>query len=156
MKTWTLRFRAVDKKNLMEIRDGLKSIETRAATEKYRDIKRGDTLILVCGKQRIERVVGNLKIFKTINALFQSVPFRKIMPSAESEEEARNIYYSYPGYREKIRKYGIIAMTVRNSQPKKKRLSEKDKKILDTAAQRLAEILVMQIDEENLKKKKGR
>jgi len=156
MKTWTLRFRAADKKNLTEIKDGLKSIETRAATEKYRGIKRGDTLILVCGKQRIERLVGHVKIFKTINALFQSVPFRKIMPSAESEEEARNIYYSYPGYREKIRKYGIIAMTIKNDEPKKKKLSERDKEILNTAAQRLAEIFVMQIDEENLKKKRAR
>ena len=75
MKTWTLRFRAKNKRNLLEIKEGLKSIETRAATDKYRDIKRGDVLVLVCGKQRIERQVGNVRIFKTINALFRKVPF---------------------------------------------------------------------------------
>ena len=156
MKTWTLRFRAKDKKNLIEIEEGLKSIETRAATEKYKDIKRGDTLILVCGKRRIERQVGNVKIFKTMNALFQWVPFRKIMPSAESEEEARNIYYSYPGYREKIQKYGIIAMTIKTNKPEKKKLSLRDKKIIEAAAQKLADILVMQIDEKNLTKGKAK
>lgn len=35
MKTWTLRFRAVDKKNFDEVKNGSKPIETRAATIKY-------------------------------------------------------------------------------------------------------------------------
>jgi hypothetical protein len=38
----------------------------------------------------------------------------------------------------------------------KKKLSEEDKKILDAAAQRLADILVMQIDEKNLRKRKAK
>ena len=121
MKTWTLRFRAKNKRNLLDIKEGLKSLETRAATDKYRDIKRGDVLVLVCGKQRIERQVGNVRIFKTINALFRKVPFKKIMPSAQSEEEARNIYYSYPGYREKIKKHGIIAMTIKTDKNSKEK-----------------------------------
>ncbi|MFZ4500561.1 MAG: hypothetical protein ACOYMZ_03695 [Minisyncoccia bacterium] len=55
MKTWTLRFRAVDKKNFDEVKNGSKPIETRAATVKYQPIEVGDTLLFVCGKERLAR-----------------------------------------------------------------------------------------------------
>ncbi len=46
-KEWVLRFRVVDKDNFLEIENGLKVVETRAATPKYREVKTGDTLVIV-------------------------------------------------------------------------------------------------------------
>ena len=112
LKTWTLRFRVVDRDNFLEVKKGLKTIETRAATDKYRAIKRGDIIIFVCGKSRIKRIVKSVKIFRTITSMTNTIPFRRIMPSVDSIDNMRNAYYGYPGYREKIRKYGIIAFKI--------------------------------------------
>ncbi len=112
MKTWILRFRVIDRENFLEIKQGLKTIETRAATEKYRSIKRGDVLVFVCGKQKMKRVVKSVAIFRSIDIMTTRIPFRKIMPSIESIGGLRDVYYGYPGYREKIKKWGIIAFKI--------------------------------------------
>ena len=57
MKTWTLRFRAIDKKNFEELRSGIKAVETRAASVKYQPIKKGDVLIFTCGKDRFSKTI---------------------------------------------------------------------------------------------------
>ena len=112
MKKWILRFRAVDKNNFIEIKNGKKVIETRAATPKYRQIKEGDILEIVCGNQRIQKKIKRVHIFKSIGGMIKAIPFHKIMPSVKSLSEMRQIYYSYPGYREKLKKHGVIAFEI--------------------------------------------
>ena len=56
-KTLILRFRSHDRKNFLEIKRGDKWVETRAAIERYAQIKKGDKLIFVCGKERFSKVV---------------------------------------------------------------------------------------------------
>ncbi|HTP57050.1 MAG TPA: hypothetical protein VMJ72_02085, partial [Candidatus Paceibacterota bacterium] len=102
--------RAVDRRNFDEIRGGLKSVETRAATVRYRDIQKGDMLVIVCGTARITKNVKRVRHFASIAAMFKAIPFKRIMPSARSAAEARGTYYGYPGYKEKIRKFGIAAL----------------------------------------------
>ncbi|MBI5913245.1 hypothetical protein HY839_02260 [Candidatus Azambacteria bacterium] len=46
-RTIRLKFRAKNRDIFEAIRDGRKKVETRAATEKFRDIKSGDTVTLV-------------------------------------------------------------------------------------------------------------
>ncbi|MDP2598950.1 MAG: hypothetical protein Q8P49_03915 [Candidatus Liptonbacteria bacterium] len=111
-KIWTLRFRAVDKKNFDELRRGLKTVETRAATERYGNIKKGDILRIVCGKKKLEKKVRWVRSFKSIAALTKEVPYKRIDPSLSSLAEVVRMYHSYPGYKEKIRKFGIVAMGV--------------------------------------------
>ena len=38
-----------------------------------------------------------------------AIDYKKIMPSVRSQEEMRAIYYSYPGYEEKIGTHGLVA-----------------------------------------------
>ena len=64
-----LRFRAINKDIFKAIRNGKKKVETRAATERYRNIKIGDTIKLICGKYSFEMKVKKVKIYKTITAL---------------------------------------------------------------------------------------
>lgn len=113
MKTWTLRFRAVDKNNFEDVRSGLKSVETRAASVKYQPIQKGDTLTFVCGKDRFSKTITKKMHFKSIDAMFKKIPFKKIMPDLDSEEESITRYYSYPNYREKIEKFGILAFELK-------------------------------------------
>ena len=109
MTKHTLRFRAVNKDIFLDIKNGRKTVETRAATEKYRIIKAGDTLILVCGKEKLNKKIKKVKIFKTIKTLIRVYPLKKIMPDLSSVEEWQKELYTYPHYKEKIKKFGLIA-----------------------------------------------
>jgi ASC-1-like (ASCH) protein len=112
MRKFILRFRVTDKANFIEIKNGLKVIETRAATLKYREIKVGDMLVIVCGKQRLERKVKRVLTFTSIGSMVKRIPYKKIMPSVNSLAELRQIYYGYPGYKEKLKKHGVIAFDI--------------------------------------------
>lgn len=110
IKKIILRFRVLDKDNFNEIKNELKTVETRAATVRYKDIKKGDIIIIVCGKQRITKQVKRVRHFKTIENMLKTLPLKKIMPSVKSVADARKIYYSYPNYKEKIKEFGLVAL----------------------------------------------
>jgi len=42
--------------------------------------------------------------------MLKAISFKKIMPWVKSIADARKTYYSYPGYKEKIKKFGIVAL----------------------------------------------
>lgn len=113
MKTWTLRFRAINKKNFEELRSGIKSVETRAASIKYQPIEKGDTLIFVCGKDKFSKIITKKTHFKSIKSMFKKIPFKKISPDLDSEKQAEERYYSYPNYKEKIKEFGILAFELK-------------------------------------------
>jgi ASC-1-like (ASCH) protein len=55
MKKHILKIGEKDKINFDLIRNGEKKIETRANTEKYQKIEKGDFLIFTCGNEKIEK-----------------------------------------------------------------------------------------------------
>lgn len=105
-----LKFRAENGDIFEAIRDGRKKIETRAATEKFRDIKRGDTVMLACGQNKLEKTVKHSEVFKTIGALLKKYAVKEINPACATEKELREMYHSFPDYKEKIKKHGLIAL----------------------------------------------
>lgn len=109
MKTWTMRFRAVDKDNFDEVRSGLKSVETRAATVKYVPIEIGDRIKFVCGKDSFTKTIKKKYHFKTVATMVKKIPLEKIMPDVATLAEMNKRYAGYPGYTEKIKKNGIFA-----------------------------------------------
>lgn len=113
MKSWTLRFRAVDKENFNDLKRGKKSVETRAASVRYQPIEKGDTLVFVCGKEKFSKRITKKMHFKSIDAMFKKISFKKIMPDLGSEAEAKARYGSYPNYKEKIKQSGILAFELK-------------------------------------------
>ena len=113
MKTKILRFRRKDAADFERIRVGIKSVETRAASPKYQSLEMEDTLVFVCGKDRFSKIIKKKYHFKSIRAMFQRIPFKKIWPEAKSAKEPEKIYYSYPNYEEKIKKFGIFAFELK-------------------------------------------
>lgn len=109
-KNLTLRFRAIDKDIFEAVRDGRKEVETRAASPKFRHIKSGDIIKCVCGKDIFEKKVRKAEIFKTIIGMLKRYKIKQINPFVNSQKELKKVYYSFPNYREKIKKYGLIAM----------------------------------------------
>jgi ASC-1-like (ASCH) protein len=112
-KTGTLRFRRINKDIFDAIRSGKKKVETRAATVKYRDIQTGDKLAFVCGKERFEKTIKRATIFKTIPAMLRVYRVPDIAPNLSTVKELRDLYYGFPGYREKIKEYGLIALELK-------------------------------------------
>ena len=108
MKKWTLRFRAVDKKNFDEVKNGLKPIETRAGTIKFQPIPVGDTLTFVCGEDRCTKKIIKRFHWPDIDSMVKEVDFKKIMPSVQSVDEMKKAYTSYPDYEKKIKEYGLL------------------------------------------------
>ena len=113
MKSWTLRFREIDKKNFDQVKNGSKPVETRAATVKYQPIKVGDKLVFVCGKEKFEREVVSKRHFQSIDEMITEIPYTNIMPNVNSVEELKAAYHSYNGYEEKIREFGLFAFELK-------------------------------------------
>jgi len=109
MKQYTLRFRAKDKFNFLDLKRGAKNIETRAGTPKYRQVTAGDKLIIVCGKDKVTKTVKKTHHFRSLGALLKHFPLKRINPDLNTIAEARKRWYSYPGYKERIKQYGIVA-----------------------------------------------
>src|SRR3989338_2693447 len=102
-----LRFREENRDIFDAIKDGRKKIETRAATKKYQKIKAGDVLVFVCGKDRFEKPIWSVRFFKTISAMLKKYRVRQINPNVKNEKELVKMYYDFPKYKEKIKKFGL-------------------------------------------------
>jgi len=109
MKRHILKIREIDKVFFDVIKDGRKTIETRAATPQYRKIERGDILIFRCGEQEIEKRVKETYLFKNIDELLNRFDLSNIMPHISSKNEAKKAWHSFPNYQEKISEHGLIA-----------------------------------------------
>ncbi len=88
-------------------------METRAATVRYENIKAGDKIEFVCGKQKFSKIAKKVKVYKSIAALVRAYGFKIINPNIGSAKELRELYYTFPGYREKIKKSGLIAIELK-------------------------------------------
>jgi ASC-1-like (ASCH) protein len=105
----TLKIREIDRVVFDSIRNHEKTVETRAATAKYRKIAKGDTLVFTCCGDNLEMKVTNVELFKTIEEMAGKINFKKVMPFAGSIEAMKMIYFSFPDYEKKIEEYGLIA-----------------------------------------------
>ena len=113
MKRHTLRFRAVDRATFDDIRDGRKRVETRAATVKYKNIASGDIVVFVCEKDRFERIVATAGHFASVDDVLKKFSVADINARAADRDGLLKMYHGFPGYEEKIRQFGIMALTVK-------------------------------------------
>ena len=111
-KKYTLRFRAVNRDIFEAIKSSKKKVETRAATVKYQNIKKGDVLVFVCDNKRFSRKVKQVKFFKGVGPMLKVFKIKDIMPDLDSRTDLERAYYSYPGYKEKINKFGLVVLGV--------------------------------------------
>jgi len=112
MNRHTIKFRAADKDIFEAIRTGKKKIETRAGTVKNAKIQKGDLLFFSCGKEKFERKVKGVESFASIDDLLQKYKPKQINPKLKTVEETYTMYYSFPGYKDKIKEFGIIAFAL--------------------------------------------
>ncbi len=109
MKTHRIVLRETDRELFDQIKSGQKSIETRAATPRYIKIEAGDELKFVCGNDEIIKSVMAVAHYDTVESIFHSADWNKVMPGVDSLDDAKRIYYSFPQYEEKIDLHGLRA-----------------------------------------------
>ncbi|MFH1193271.1 MAG: hypothetical protein V1656_03065 [Candidatus Jorgensenbacteria bacterium] len=110
---YTHRFRAVDRDIWEAIKRGAKKVETRAATPRYQKIAVGDRVALVCGKSRFIRHVRKVHHFRSVAALTKKYKLSAINPNCKTLKELNAMYLSFPGYKEKLKRYGIVAFELK-------------------------------------------
>ncbi len=101
-------FREVDRTNFEEVRSGLKTIETRAGTEKYRAVKVGDEITFECGGDTFTKKVAQIYHWPSPESMLEEISLSKVMPDLQTIEQVKERYASYPGYEEKIKEAGIL------------------------------------------------
>lgn len=111
MTKYILRIRKVDKIVFDSIKNNKKLIETRAATGRYRKIKKGDILVFTCQGKKLEKQIKDIKYFKSIDQMLKQIDFKKIMPYIDSIDKVKEVYYTY--YKEKIKESGLVAFWVK-------------------------------------------
>ena len=109
--------RKIDKIVFDSIKNGSKSIETRAATDKYKKIEVGDILEFKCEDKHLAKEITKIQHFKTIDEMVKTISFKEVMPFVGSIEEMKEVYYSFPDYKEKIGEYGLLAFSMSKSKP---------------------------------------
>ena len=105
----TLRFAKTNIETWKFIKNGKKKVETRAGTVKYLKLQKGDTLVLSCGGSKLKKKIKNIRHFKTVVSLIKKYKPGVINPGCSTIKDMEAMYYSYPGYKEKIKKFGILA-----------------------------------------------
>lgn len=103
-----LEFREVNRDLFEAIRDGRKKIETRAGGKGYEKIRPGDAVELACGGDSFSRRIAGIKRFPDIVALLSEYDPKEINPACSSAKEIEEIYSSFPGYKERLEKYGLL------------------------------------------------
>lgn len=112
-KKYILPIREVDREIFNLIKIGEKKIETRAGGPKYRNIQKGDIVVLKCGKDKLEKEVGEVYKFKNVKEMLKKYNPSDINPNIQSIKELTDMYNSFPGYAERLQKYGIIAFKLK-------------------------------------------
>lgn len=112
MKKHRLVFAKKNEDTFHAIKTGKKKIETRAATDKYIIVKRGDILKFACGKSSFEKKVRKIEHFSSLDSLFKKYKPSQINPKFKTKKEAVRKYHSFPNYKQKIKHFGIMAFTL--------------------------------------------
>jgi len=113
-KKYILPVREVDRAVYDLIKSGRKKLETRAGGPRYQHIKKGDTVVLKCGKDSFEKTVTKVHKFKSVKEMLKRHKPSEIDPRFQSAEELIALYHSFPNYDERLKKYGVIAFELKN------------------------------------------
>lgn len=89
------------------LRIGRKTIETRAGNEVYLTIQPGDTIQFRCGDDTFTRIVSKVSRYKDFESLFRDYSPTVIHPGMTKEQLIEH-YFSFPDYRERLVKFGIL------------------------------------------------
>jgi len=106
---------------------GRKKIETRAPEpdkpeKNYESMSLDDILAFHAVDDKFKKIdelpilkfsVSSIRKYPCIKTLLANEGIKNVLPNASSVEEAIKVYYSFPEYKERIEKYGLVAIGLR-------------------------------------------
>lgn len=114
MKVWEVIFDASDELNFSMIVSGEKIVETRAldetdsAKDYYRAIDSGDAIRFVCGTDSVIKNVVEARYYPTLADYLEYEDLELALGEGMTAEKATDKLHGYPGYKERIKKYGLV------------------------------------------------
>ena len=91
------------------VKTGEKPVEGRIYDDSRKKYNVNDTLIIHSkyGETITKRITGLIR-FKTFEEGMKMINYKLLIPNANSMEEALNVYYNIPGYKEKQNINGVL------------------------------------------------
>jgi ASC-1-like (ASCH) protein len=100
------------------VESGEKTMEGRVSEpsnpkKNYLLMNIGDTIIFECleTKRRTKTKVVYKKHYKNVEECLNEQGLEKMLPGVNSIEEGINLYNNFPGYKERIKRFGIYAIS---------------------------------------------
>lgn len=103
---------SLQRKYFDEILLGKKVYELRVNDEKRRKIKVGDIIKFLCENDPYEHMYVNVsecKVYDSFESAIDDININKLLPGY-NRDEALEIYYNFPKYREMSKKHGVVCL----------------------------------------------
>ena len=97
------------------IKNGVKTVEGRKNSEKYQKYKKGDTLIFVCGKEKIKTQITYIHRYKTVEDYLKRETLKRALPCVKTIKEGVEIYNLWTNKTERQllrKKYGFAFLGI--------------------------------------------
>ncbi|HKZ00552.1 MAG TPA: ASCH domain-containing protein [Rhabdochlamydiaceae bacterium] len=92
------------------IRMGKKTVEGRIDSGMPSRFKAGDTLRLYCAQDEINCRIVRIDRYRSFREMLEQADFRKCIPEARTIEEALGAYTRIPGYMDRAKQHGVLAI----------------------------------------------
>lgn len=94
------------------IADGQKTIEGRIASHQFRQIQTGDVIEFANPRSsaRAATLVTGSQIYPGFREMLEQEDLNSLLPDCETVAEGLDIYHSFPRFKQRARKSGVIAV----------------------------------------------
>lgn len=97
------------------IRSGAKTIEGRINAGNPATFKVGDKIRFLCPPNEADDVhctIVKIEPFASFREMLEKTNFTYCIPSSNTLEEALAVYHSIPGYKERAKEHGVLAIHI--------------------------------------------
>ena len=100
------------------LKKGIKTVEGRKNSEKYQKYKKDDTLIFICGKEKLKTKITYIHRYKTVADYLKKETLKRALPCVKTVKEGVEIYNLWTSQKERnsLRKkygYGFLGIGVK-------------------------------------------
>jgi ASC-1-like (ASCH) protein len=96
-----------------QIREGLKTIEGRINSGQFKNLRAGETITFINGQREVRCKVEAKRIYKSFREMLTKEGVDKCLPDARNLEAGVNIYDRLPGFPERARQSGVVALQIK-------------------------------------------
>lgn len=104
------RFFRLQRRYLELIKCGQKRWEGRLKVGAAANLQVGYRVILSCGSEEIERKVRSVREYRSFESMLRDIGVQALLPGCNDLQTAIAIYHSFPGYSEREKTLGVVAM----------------------------------------------